>query len=160
MADNSAGRKHNKNLYAAILLIACGAGTVLEANTYPLGTLSRMGPGYYPAMLGIVLLILGLLIAVFDHVEDDEDITRSATATKKNRVRGLFCIIAGMVAFMVLGRYGGLVPATFALVFIAAMGDTKHTLVSAAALATGTAIVGALIFVWGLQLQLPAFQWG
>lgn len=64
------------------------------------------------------------------------------------------------MAFILLGKYGGLVPATFALVFIAAMGDRQHTVRSAALLAVGVTILGIAVFSWALQLQFPLFRWG
>ncbi|MEJ0045599.1 MAG: hypothetical protein WDN04_05275 [Rhodospirillales bacterium] len=40
--------------------------------------------------------------------------------------RGWICIVASVLAFVVLGKYGGLLPATFAIVFIAALGDRDN----------------------------------
>ncbi len=51
-------------------------------------------------------------------------------------------------------------PATFALVFISALGDRQHTLRSAALLAAGVTVLGVAVFSWALQLQFPLFRWG
>jgi hypothetical protein len=45
--------------------------------------------------------------------------------------RGWLCICSSIVAFAVIGKYGGLLPATFAIVFIAALGDRQNTLLNA-----------------------------
>ncbi|MCJ9712140.1 tripartite tricarboxylate transporter TctB family protein, partial [Bordetella hinzii] len=74
--------------------------------------------------------------------------------------RGWGCITGGLAAFMLLGQYGGLVPATLGLVFISALGDRQHTIKSAALLAVGVTLLGVAIFSWGLQLQFPLFRWG
>lgn len=64
------------------------------------------------------------------------------------------------MAFILIGKFGGLVPATFALVFISAMGDRQHTVRSAALLAVGVTLLGVAVFSWALQLQFPLFRWG
>ena len=74
--------------------------------------------------------------------------------------RGWGCIIGGLLAFIALGKFGGLVPATLALVFISAMGDRQHTVKSAALLSVGVTLLGLAVFSWGLQLQFPLFRWG
>ena len=56
--------------------------------------------------------------------------------------------------------HGGLVPATFALVFISALGDRTHTLRSALLLSVFVTAIGIVIFSWGLELQFPMFSWG
>ena len=74
--------------------------------------------------------------------------------------RGWFCICASIVAFAAIGKYGGLLPATFAIVFIAALGDRQNTLLNAVVLASAISIVCVIVFWWALQLQLPLFGWG
>src|SRR5690606_5240947 len=88
---------------------------------------------------------------------DDE---ADETLTAPPDWRGWLCIIGGVVAFIAVGKYGGLIPATLALVFISALGDRTHTLLSALALAVFVTILGVVIFSWGLDLQFPLFRWG
>ena len=73
--------------------------------------------------------------------------------------RGWGCILAGVVAFVVFGQYGGLVPASFASVFIAALGDRNNTWKNAAMVAAVMVAFGVLVFHFGLSLQLPLFRW-
>lgn len=151
-----------REFWAGALMVAFGLGTVLEAISYPLGRLASMGPGFFPLSLGVILILLGLLIP-FETNPDDDDADESDPSSEPvvllSRVRGILCIMAGMVAFMILGIYGGLAPAIFSLVFITAMGDTTHTIKSAALLAVCMTIAGILIFSWALQLQMPIFRW-
>ena len=73
--------------------------------------------------------------------------------------RGWLCIVAGALAFAVLGEHGGLVPASFVSVFIAAMGDRRNTWRSAAALAALLTALGVVVFHFGLHMLLPLFAW-
>src|SRR6266852_8362131 len=112
-----------------------GVGAVLEARHYNVGTLFHMGPGFFPIILGVVMTCLGILIAgvaaVATAADDDQLII------PKPEWRAWACILAGPVLFIILGNLGGLVPATFACVFVSALGDRDSTLKSSLLLATG-----------------------
>ncbi|VGO10894.1 Tricarboxylate transport protein TctB [plant metagenome] len=147
-----------------MIISACGGLTLLEAYSYQIGTLARMGPGYFPMLVGVFLVGLGLLVPfapdpdeLLEEVHAEPDATQP---TRAERLRGMACIAAGILLFIVLGHYLGFVPATFALVFTAAMGDTSNTIRSAAVLALAMAVFGAVVFTWALQLQFPMFRWG
>ena len=62
--------------------------------------------------------------------------------------------------FLLLGEYGGLLPATFAIVFISALVDRDNTLREAFLLALAMMVIAVVVFWWALSLQLPLFQWG
>lgn len=147
-----------REAWAAGTMIVLGLGAIAQASTYTLGSLARMGPGLFPAILGVLLVLLGLVIArmAYSPMITEED----AEEVPPPEWRGWGCIIGGLLTFILLGKYGGLVPATFALVFISAMGDRQHTPRSAALLAVGVTILGVAVFSWALQLQFPLFRWG
>jgi hypothetical protein len=73
--------------------------------------------------------------------------------------RGWLCIVGGVLSFVVLGEHGGLVPATFASVFVAALGDRRNSWRAAAALAALMTLLGTVVFHYGLHLLLPLFAW-
>jgi len=150
------GSKRTRDYLGGILMIALGLAAALRGSSYHMGTLSRMGPGFFPVALGVILALAGLAIAIgarFTRYEGEAQVLPPEW-------RGWFCICASIVAFVVLGKYGGLLPATFAIVFIAALGDRDNTLASAALLALACATVCVVVFWWALQIQFPLFQWG
>lgn len=149
---------NKQDAWASALLCALGLFVVVHGSSYSLGTLSRMGPGFFPVALGVLLIFLGVLnLFTSGQTADDES---DETLTAPPDWRGWLCIIGGVVAFIAVGKYGGLIPATLALVFISALGDRTHTLLSALALAVFVTILGVVIFSWGLDLQFPLFRWG
>jgi len=75
-------------------------------------------------------------------------------------LRGGICIILGILAFLAFGKYFGLIPATFAIVFISALGDRSNSVVQALLLSLAMCVIAAVVFWWALQLQLPLFRWG
>ncbi|WP_253206993.1 tripartite tricarboxylate transporter TctB family protein [Verticiella alkaliphila] len=147
------------DLIGGALVALLGIGAVIQGSTYSIGTLARMGPGFFPVALGWILIGLGILIALNADPVAEEDLEHDISRDPADW-RGWGMIILGLIAFIIIGRWGGLAPATFALVLISAMGERDQKLVHAVALALGVTVVGALIFSWGLQLQFPLFRWG
>jgi hypothetical protein len=147
-------RRMNKDRVSGALLVLLGAGIVLQAFSYRMGSLTRMGAGFIPAVLGTLLLLAGIAIAA---TAEPADFGTSESAP--TQWRGWICILAAVLAFVVVGSHGGLVPATFVTVFIASLGDRQNSLRDAALLALGVTLAGILIFSIGLQMQFPLFTW-
>ena len=148
--------KRGRDYLGGILMIALGLGAALQGSSYHFGSLSRMGPGFFPVALGAILALAGLAIAITARFEQEVVDEKPLPP----EWRAWFCICAAIVAFVVLGKYGGLLPATFAIVFVSALGDRDNTLAAAAILALACVVVALVVFYWGLQLQFPLFQWG
>lgn len=150
--------RFSKDHYGAALLILMGLGALMEGIRYHVGSPNRMGAGFVPVVLGTILALVGVAIAVT--AGPDAPPTDELHKPHPPEWRGWSCILGGVIAFVVFGVYGGLVPATFASVFIAALGDRKNTVKNAFWLAMLMVVFGVLIFSYGLRLQLPLFTWG
>jgi hypothetical protein len=148
-------RVNIKDFLGGGLVLLLGAGATWQASQYPLGSLRRMGPGYFPLALGVILAMTGVLIMLASL----RGAAAPAAVRQRPEWRGWFCICASIVAFAVVGVYGGLLPATFACVFIAALGDRKNSLLASAVLAVAMTLVCLVVF-WGLlRVSLPLFGW-
>jgi hypothetical protein len=144
-------------------MLLLGLGTIWKGFDYKIGSLSRMGPGYFPVIIGVVLALMGVLIMGGAIRQSSQSASGTAQPAKKSQPpewRGWSAIVFGTIAFIVLGRYGGLLPATFAIVFISALGDRQNTVKSAFLLAAAMVVVCVIVFWWALQLQFPLFRWG
>ncbi|MBR0782235.1 tripartite tricarboxylate transporter TctB family protein [Bradyrhizobium iriomotense] len=144
-----------KDRIGAALLVVMGASIATLALTYRMGTATRMGPGYMPFFYGVLMVLVGLAIGVAARGVREGD--RGVAAVNW---RGWLCILGALIAFAIIGVYGGLVPATFIAVFLAAMGSAANSARTAALLATGLVIAAVLIFSYGLKLQFALFAWG
>jgi hypothetical protein len=146
-----------RDYYAGALMVLLGLIAAHDGTHYPMGTLRQMGPGYFPIALGVLLILLGILIAgtAAGGERSDED-----EVPFHFEWRGWFCIIAGPALFVFFGRYSGMLPATFACVFVSALGDRENTLKGAAILAAGVTIFGVLLFHYMLKLPMPVLSWG
>ena len=147
-----------RDFYAGGLMTLLGAAVTLDSLSYTIGTLTHMGPGMFPLMLGITLTLIGVLIlgaAMATPLGEDERIL-----PKEKEWRGWGCILAGPVLFIILGEFFGLVAATFACVFVPALGDRTATLKGSAILAAGVTFFGVLLFSYVLKIPFPLVRWG
>lgn len=143
-----------KDFLGGLLILLCGLLTGLQASAYAIGSLRRMGPGFFPLALGVILAVTGALLML----------NARAPAPVVERLapewRGWLCICAGIAAFVVLGQWGGLIPATFAVVFVSALGDRGNTVAGAAVLGVVMTAACVLVFWWLLQVPFPLVRWG
>lgn len=152
--------KHKHLSGGSIVLI--GIATTVGSTEYQIGTMARMGPGFYPMMLGIVMMVLGLLIAILPDSPDEilaDRQTEPLSSKIRKHARPWAAIIGGMLLFIILGTYGGLVPATFSLVFISALGDHNNSVKQSFWLAVGVTAFTVAVFHYGMQMQFPLFTW-
>jgi len=151
-----------KDHCGALLLLALGAAVFALGLGYKMGTLNRMGAGFIPVVLGVMMMLAGIALGVTAAPPGQEKVAHPLPGDGTHRGpewRGWLCILGGVVAFVVIGDHGGLLPATFASVFISAMGDRNNTVKSAALLGAALTLFCLIVFHYGLSLQLPLFQW-
>lgn len=146
-----------RDFYAGGLVILFGLVMALKGPTYHLGTLMHMGPGFLPTALGIILILLGLVIAggaINIPEGEDEDLLPAHPEWF-----GWACILAGPVCFIIFGGYFGLIPGTFMCVFVSALGDRSSTWKGSILLATFITIFGVALFSYLLQIPMPLLAW-
>lgn len=153
--------KSQKDFFSGLMFSCVGLAFAVGSQNYSVGSAARMGPGYFPRMLGIVLALLGVVIAVKSMVVPVQD----GDKVGKWAWRPLFYIIAANVIFGVL--LGGLpsiglapmgmVAAIYALAIISSLADGKFHLREVLILATVLALGSYATFILLLKLQLPVW---
>jgi hypothetical protein len=143
-------RRSRKDLLAGAIFVAFGLAFGLTARTYEIGTALRMGPGYFPLVLGGLMVLLGVAIAAQSVVAGEERDTVTAVPW-----RAVVLIVAALLVFGFTVRQLGLAPALFVTVFLASMADRTARVVPALLVAASLTALSVLIFVEGLQLRLP-----
>ena len=141
-----------KDFAAGVLYIALGAFFALWAKNYPMGTAVRMGPAYFPTVLGWILAALGLILLVrsfFLHGEEP----------RATNYRPMLLVLGAVAAFGFLLNTAGLVVASFVLVFVSSIGGWdfrwKEQIINAVVMTSVTAGV----FYYGLGLPFKLFPW-
>ncbi len=152
-------RRVRKDHVAAVLLMAMGIAILVIGFRYRMGTLVHMGAGFIPVVLGILMTTVGLVIGLLATTGTAEEKAAQALPELPD-LRGGVCILVAVGVFVLLGAYGGLVPAAFGSVFVAAMGDRNNTWKTALLLALAMTVFGVVVFHYGLRVQLPLFMWG
>jgi hypothetical protein len=138
----------NKDAWAGLLLIAVGAGAILVARDYPFGTTLRMGPGYFPVMLGALLILFGLAILA-------AGLRRGERIAGSWSLRAIFVLPLSLVLFGLLMQHAGFVPAMLVLIFGAAAAGSEFRFVEVLLFALALTALAVVVFVWGLGLPYP-----
>lgn len=139
----------NRDYFAGALMALIGAFAIVEGREYGIGTLTQMGSGFFPVMLGAGLILMGAIMAAVRSPAPD------GHAASGPSLRGTLAIGAAVLLFMGLARTAGLAPATFASVFVGALGTRTTTSREAALLAAGVTVFGVLLFAFGLKVPFP-----
>jgi hypothetical protein len=145
-----------RDYYAGGLMLLVGVGAAVTGSGYKFGSLARMGPGFMPVVLGVVLAFIGILIAgtALGSSEADD----GKFLPDNPQWFGWLCIIAGPVLFIVLGQFGGMIPAVFACVFVCALGDKTATYKSSFILACGVTVFGVVLFHYLLNIPFQLLR--
>ena len=143
--------KRPKDIYAGIVFFAIGATAFLSAQAYDVGAANRMGPGYLPASLGLVLIAIG--VASF---------TNGLRAQRPDPIEShalepFILIVASVIAFAVLIDRAGLVPALFALVLISCARRAITNPLEVLAIFVTLAAFCVFLFVYMLGMAIPLF---
>lgn len=138
------------NLACGAIFIAFGFFFALQSLGLDLGTAFRMGPGFFPLALAIVLILLGAVIALQALRIEGEAIGRIAW-------RGLLLILPAPIFFGLTVRGLGFVPAIFLTALIASFASIKMTLVQALIISAVLTVFSTLVFVEALGLPFRLF---
>jgi Tripartite tricarboxylate transporter TctB family len=150
-----------KDFFSGLMFTAVGASFAWGATSYEVGGAARMGPGYFPLMLGIILSILGVIITF-------QSLTKGGPGGDKIGAfawRPLGFVLGANLAFgaLLVGLPSlgvpafGLIVAIYALVIIASLAQPGFKLKSTLVLATVLAAGSYLAFVKLLNLQFPVW---
>ena len=141
--------KSPKDFWAGLMFLGFGSYFAIWAVThYKMGTALRMGPAYFPTLLGGLLAFLGLIVLIQSFAVVGPKVPAFV-------FRPLLLVLVGCVAFAYLMRPLGLVLATGSLVFITALGGHEFKLKEAAILYVVLIVFAVLVFVKGLTLPFP-----
>ena len=152
--------KSKKDLYAGLMFIALGAFFALWALNYPMGSAVRMGPAYFPTILGWLTAGLGLIIMIrgFTTVDVDPNPTKWHPLLFINGAAILFGMLVDGVHGTALPKMG-FVTAVIASVIFCAYGGYEFKWKEAIIEAVVLIVVCWAAFVWGLGLPFRLFPW-
>ena len=153
--------KSQKDFFAGLLYMVIGIAFAWGATNYNIGNGARMGPGYFPLLLGVVLAIIGAVVLFQSLVVETPDGDPIGKWAWKPLV---FIIAANFLFGILLGGWPllgipamGLIIAIFVLTFVAAAAGTEFKFIEVLILAILLAALSWFAFVWGLNLQFQVW---
>lgn len=140
-----------KDFWSGLIFALTGLATVTIAQDYPMGTAVKMGPAYFPVVLGGLLVLIGLMAIIRSLLP----IGSPSGPIERFAVKEAFLVLAATVLFGALVRGAGLAVALAALVLVSAYASIKFRWGPSLALAAGLTVFCILVFVKALGVPLP-----
>src|SRR5689334_14420570 len=138
----------SKDFWAGLFLIAVGAAAIILARDYTFGTALRMGPGYFPTVLGGLMILFGLyVLATGLRVSEKLDTSWP--------LRALIVLPLALCLFGFLIERAGFVPAMLVLVFGSSLASREFRLIESILFTVFMTALCAAVFVWALDLNYP-----
>ena len=140
--------RHPQDFYSGLMFVGFGVAAVVIGSNYTLGTAARMGPGYFPRILGILMIVLGAILAL-------RSLRLQGSPITAWKWRPTLIVLGSVCAFGFVVQTVGLFLSTMGLIFFAS--TASHEFRWKEALASGLffALLAIAVFVLGLKLQLP-----
>jgi len=140
--------RNNKDFWAGMMFFWTGVGAMIVARHYPVGATLNMGPGYFPMVLGGILIVFGAFIT-FRGLRKNEKMQGSWS------LRALIMLPLSIVAFGILMKLTGFIPALAALVFLSAASGREFKFKEVFFLTVFLSVLSVAMFIWGLGLPYP-----
>jgi len=144
-------RKAFPDIAAGAIFVGFGLAFALQSLTYDVGTPFRMGPGFFPLLLGGVLTILGAIIVASGFNAEREGLIGAVPW------RGLLLISVALLFFGLTVRGLGVVPSLFVTTSLAGLASVRVRPLTAIVIAAGLTATSVVVFIVALQLRLPLF---
>jgi uncharacterized membrane protein len=138
----------SKDFWGGLMLMAIGIAAMLIARDYPFGTALRMGPGYFPTVLGGVLTLFGLYLVA-------RALRHSEAIEGGWSLRALIVLPLALVLFGILMDQAGFIPALVVLIFGSAAASAEFRLGEVAGLTVLLIVFCVAVFIWGIGLPYP-----
>ena len=155
------GIKSQKDFFSGLMFMAVGIAFAWGATNYKIGDGARMGPGYFPLLLGVLMAILGGIITFQAMVVETEGGDKIGSWAWRPLV---FIILSNLLFGLLLGGLPsikfpafGLIIAIYALTIVAALAGEEFKLKEVLILATVLAIMSYAAFILLLKLQFPVW---
>lgn len=140
------------DVLSGLIFTGLGVGVVYVSASYDFGSVARMGPGFFPRVLGALLTVIGVVIAARGFVAPRAKLTIE-------RLRPIFALGGSLVAFgWILPRFG-FVPAMIASCLLAMAAIQRSSWKEMALLPILLCAFCSLVFIYGLGLAIPLAKW-
>lgn len=142
--------RNHHDLWAGLMFIAFGAIFMILSQQYQIGTAAKMGPGYFPTILGGLLALLGLAISLSAFAKSNHEAKVAPTGWRE-----LILILLAVILFAATLPQLGIVIALLVLVLVSSLASHEFNLKDTILGAIFLIVLTYVVFVKGLELQFP-----
>jgi len=142
--------RNRQDLYAGTAFLFFGLSTLLIGSSYPIGTAARMGPGFFPSILGGILTVLGLGVIARSMFGGEAGVSPVSP-------RPLILILAAVISFALLVERFGLASAIVGLVLISSLAGPEFGLRRVILLCVVLMVMGVAVFAYALGLPFKVW---
>jgi hypothetical protein len=151
--------KSQKDFFSGLMFLIIGGAFAFGATSYTIGTSARMGPGYFPMLLGVIMAILGGIVLFYSLIVETPD----GDPVTKFAWQPIVYILGANVAFGVLLvglpaiglRSSGMFAAIYVLTILASKAGNEFKIKEVLILGTILSFISYLAFIVLLKLQMP-----
>ncbi len=140
--------RSSKDFWTGLIYLFFGVSAILIARDYGMGTGGKMGPAYFPAILGGLLVVIGVISVIRSFIAHGAPIGTFA-------FKGLALVSVSVLMFGIVVRGAGLTVALPLLVIISALASSRFRWRPTLIMAVGLTIFCVLVFIKGLGIPLP-----
>jgi hypothetical protein len=144
--------RDQKNFWSGVMFIAFGLFFAGWAQHYDMGTAARMGPAFFPTMLGGIMFLLGVIILIEGLAVEHAD-----GKIEPFNFKALVLILGSVIAFGLLLRPAGLIVSLFVLIGVSAFGSHEFKLRDIILLSIGLSLLVYGVFIYGLNMTIPVW---
>jgi len=143
--------RKNKDFWAGTMLVVIGAGAMYVSQDYRFGSALRMGPGFFPTILSVILIAFGACIMAVG-LRSGEKIRGHLS------LRAFILLPLSLVLFGILMEKAGFIPALAVLIFTAAAAGKEFKWGEVLLLTALLTVSATALFIWGLGLPYPMIK--
>lgn len=147
--------RDQRDFWSGIMFAVFGVGFVVFAREYDMGTAQRMGPAFFPTVLGALLALLGLVVAIKGWFKRAVDGSDGKVGHFDWRAVGF--VLGAVIVYALLLKPAGLVVAMVVLITIASLGSHEFRWIEIVALSVVMGLIVWAVFIYGLKLTIPVW---
>jgi len=144
--------KSQEDFWAGLMFIGFGVLAIFVSRDYPMGSAMRMGPGYFPTSIGMIMVALGSIITAMSFRVVGGKVTRF-------HFRPMIVLSVAFAIFAWGIDHIGFIPSLFIVIFLAAFAGQEFKWKEVVVLCAVMTLGCWALFIKGLELPFPLFWW-
>ena len=143
--------RNNRDFWAGLFFILIGAAAMIISRDYPMGSALRMGPGYFPTVLGGIVVVFGIYVLIKGVINNEKVVGNWS-------LRALIVLPIATWIFGVMMENVGFIPALVVLMYTSSVAGKEFKFLEVTIMAVVMVIVCTGVFIYGLGLPYPLFK--